>query len=270
MKTIAIMNHKGGVGKTTTTYNLGACLARRGYKTLLVDFDMQSNLSRACIKSVSTAEYTKTIADGINAVIKEEEPDYSSIISNVSHVSDNLYIIPCNLEFGDTLDALQLQKEIFEEAALRDFLAPLQDSIFDYCLIDCAPSIMLDMRNAMLASDAILIVTTADTDSASGIASLLRNKARVERKFKKQIGVIGLLINLFETTTTVDNALMDMIQSDWKDIRPFSVYIPKRTGIKAARTLCQPLADYNKKSDACQNYEDLASEFIERSANYGN
>lgn len=270
MKTVSVMNHKGGVGKTTTTFNLGAELARRGHTVLFVDWDMQGNLSRACNEGRSAESMEHTIADGIDSVIRGETPDYYKIIRRVSNINSNLYIAPCNLSLGETFTALQVQKDIFEEAALRDFLHGLDPDTFEYCLIDCAPSVMLDIRNALLASDAIMIVSSPDGMSESGITSLLRNRARIQRKFEKDIDILGLLINDVDQRTNVDKLMMDQLKANWSEMETFSECIPHRTRVKEGMQIGKTICSYDPGCDACGSYAKLADEFIERSKKYGN
>jgi len=259
MKTIAIVNHKGGVGKTTTTFNLGAELAARGKKVLLIDFDMQSNLSAACGIDGNVFQSHKTVADGINSVMNDEIPDYANIIKP-TEVSENLYVVPCDLSMANTI--LTLQNQVARETHLKTFLDGVGD--FDICLIDCAPSIMIDFQNALVASDGILIVTNPNTFSANGIMSLLENFTKVKKHFNNDLSIMGVLINNVKPRTRLHREMKTVLHDIWGEIYVFDSDIPNT--IKLEESVCagKPIKDYEKNNPAALAFDAFTDEFIER------
>ena len=171
-KVIAICNQKGGVGKTTTTLNLGSELAQKGYKVLLVDFDHQANLTLSC----GVEDYdnmNETIADYMEAII-----DGQTVYMQPLIYRDNLDLIPANIRLANV--NLELIQAMAREFMLKNLLEPLRGQ-YDFILIDCAPSLSVDMINALTAADEVLIVSTPSKFSTAGMKALIQSILRVRK-----------------------------------------------------------------------------------------
>lgn len=262
MKKVSVVNHKGGVGKTTTALNLASELGKRGYKVLLVDFDMQGNLTTAC-GLLEKDSLHKTISDGLNSILKDEYDEHNFNPSDYEYdtkLSENVKIIPCNISMANTI--LTLNNSVARERYLKEFLANYEDK-YDFCIIDSAPSILIDLQNVLVAADYILMVSSPNTFSNEGIESLVREIVKIKRYFNNNLNILGILINNIDTRTRLHKDMEEAIRNVWKDMRVFKTKIPQSIRVQESQVLSLSVGQYEKKNPASIAFSNFADEFIE-------
>ena len=261
MKVISIVNHKGGVGKTTTAFNFAAELAARNKRVLLIDFDMQGNLSSALgIKENESLD--GSISDAIEDAITGNEDGLISIYNYPDEV--NLDIIPCDIRMANTL--LKLNSMIARELYLKMVINRINKdetyTNYEYCIIDCAPSVMIDFQNALVASDEILIVANPDTFSTSGMSSLLREYKNVAKYFNPNLNIAGVLINNVDNRTVFTKAMVSQIKEYWKDLNVFDTVIPASIRVKESVLAHLPVFLYEPQNPVSRAFSDFTDEYL--------
>lgn len=252
---IAIANQKGGVGKTTTTLNLGSELAQKGYSVLLVDFDHQANLTLSC----GVEDYDDmddTIADYMKAVI-----DGRSVVIEPLPYRENIDFIPANVKLAYV--NLELIQAIAREFVLKNLLEPLRND-YDFILIDCAPSLSVDLINALTAADSVLIVSTPSKFSTAGMEALLRSILRVKKNLNPNLKMTGVLINKVDRRNNFTKDMIEMMNQLWgNEIRIFDSEIPSSVRVEESQAMAQPIKEYEPKNKSAAAYSKFTTEFIE-------
>lgn len=263
MKVISVVNHKGGVGKTTTAFNFAAELARRGKEVLLIDFDMQGNLGNAFgiieneMKGCYISDLIETLIERQRGLEEIKEDTINVRIQERDFGGYTLGLIPCDDRMADNL--LRLNSMMAREQYLKMALDALKCEIakygksYDYCIIDCAPSIMIDFQNALVASDELLIVANPDIFSTSGMKSLLREYKNVARFFNPDLHIAGVLINGVDTRTTFSKAMASQIKDSWKDLNVYDTVIPLTIRVKESVLAHLPIREYVLKINELNN-----------------
>ena len=198
-KTIAICNLKGGVGKTTTTMNLGIGLAMQGKKVLLVDCDPQGDLT-TCLGWQRVDEIPVTLATKMHDVIRD---DSTAASSGILHHNEGVDLIPSNTD----LEALEmyLVTAMSRENILKSFLSKVKSG-YDYVLIDCRPSLGMLTLNALTAADSVVIPVQAQYLPARAMTQLLQTVSKVKSHTNPYLSVDGILLTLVDTGRTLPKA----------------------------------------------------------------
>lgn len=250
MYAVAVINQKGGVGKTIITLNAGAALAELGYRVLIVDLDPQGNLTEAAGLPESLPPATLA-----NAMLARWAGDPAELVTSYR---DNLDIIPTNL------DAFLVERALYQERAQEHRLLRVLESMgdtYDVCLIDCPPSLGVLTDNALLAAGRALVPVQAEDSSLRALRLLLDQIRSLETGLRINVEVLGMVVNLFDrrrgrVATTTLATLRDMplpvlavvndrasIREAWRAGASVLEYAPDSDAAAAFRTLAKALTD---------------------------
>ena len=273
-KIIAVVNQKGGVGKTTTTVNVGAALAERGFKTLLVDIDAQSNLSAHLgIPSVDdpmTEDLTQTDAESGSADNEAEDTFYpkASIYDvlkgskNLKEVvikrSETLDIVPSSL-FLSAAD-LELGGVVGRELILKRALEPIAAD-YDYVMIDCPPALGLLSLNALAAAEEVIVPVQSEYLALHGVRQLLDTIDQVRTVYNPELKVGGVLICMHDNRKRLARAVADTIRSYFGEL-VFTTVIRQNVSLAEAPAQGETIFEYSPKSSGAEDYLKLVGEII--------
>lgn len=253
---IVIANQKGGVGKTTTTENVGIGLAKEGKKVLLIDFDPQADLSASLgIRNSDNMEHT--ICEALNGTIKDIPINFDDLII---HHDENVDIIPSNIELADF--ELKLVSVMSRERILDMTLEPLRKK-YDVILIDCPPSLGMLTINALSSADKVLIPVQAQYLPAKGMTKLLGTINKVQHQINPRIKVLGVAITLANMQTNLAKSTADTLRENFGNhINVFDTIIP--IGVKAAEATVvgKSVFEHARDSNVAKAYENLTKEIV--------
>lgn len=254
-KVIAICNQKCGVGKTTTTLNLGVGLANAGKKVLLVDADPQGDLTGA-LGWHDNDNLPDTLATQMAKMIKEESYDKSAGI--LKH-EEGIDLIPANLDLSGL--EMMLVNTMSRETALREYLKEIKGN-YDYVLIDCMPSLGMITINALSAADSVIIPVQAQYLPAKGMTQLVQTINRV-KKINPKLKIDGIVMTIVDGRTNLAKTLQETIKRNYRrNIRVYDSVIP--SGVKAAESSAVGVSiySYDKNSPISKAYQNLTKEVI--------
>lgn len=247
---IALANQKGGVGKTTTSVNLGACLANEGQRVLLVDTDAQGNATSGI--GIQKATIQKDIYD----VLVNETP-ISEVILATNH--PGLDIVPATIQLSGA--EIELTNLMARETRLKDALQEVHDD-YDFILIDCPPSLGLLTINAFTASDSILIPVQSEYYALEGLSQLLNTIKLVQKHFNRSLRIEGVLLTMFDARTNLGAQVNAEVQKYFGD-RVYKTIIPRNVRLSEAPSHGLAIIDYDPKSRGAEVYSELAEEVLE-------
>ena len=256
MKTIALANQKGGVGKTTTAASLGIGLAKQGKKVLLVDADAQGNLTQM-LGWRQPDELSPTLADLMTKTVNEEPiAPGEGILRHASGVD----LVPANIELSGL--EVTLVNIMSRETVLRQYLSTVAPA-YDYAIIDCMPSLGMLTINALAAADAALIPVQAQYLSAKGLEQLLQTVQKVRRQINPKLKIEGILLTMTDSRTNYGKQISNLIRQAYgKHLKVFEQTVPR--SVRAAETSAagKSIFAYDPKGKVAEAYKSLAKEVL--------
>ncbi len=250
-KKIAIVNQKGGVGKSTTAINLGASLSEQDRKVLIVDVDPQGNATSGLGLEKSDLEYS------IYDALINDTP-LNKIIKPTGH--DNFYILPANIDLAGA--EIELVSLMSRESRLKK---KIQESNieFDYIFFDCPPSLGLLTLNALTASDNIIVPIQCEYYALEGLGQLMQTVELVQSNLNPELTLLGVVLTMNDARTNLSSQVIEEVKKYFgKDV--FETIIPRNVRLSEAPSFGEPIVSYDPSSRGAKAYKDLAKEVIER------
>ena len=250
-KIIALANQKGGVGKTTTTMNLGASLATLEKNVLIVDADPQANAS-----------------SGLGVDIKDVECSLYECIVNKADIKDAIYttdienldIIPSHIDLvGAEIEMLNMENR---EKILRQLLEPIRAD-YDYILIDCSPSLGLITVNALTAADSVIIPVQCEYFALEGISKLLNTIKIIKNKLNPSLEIEGFLLTMYDSRLRLANQIYDEVKRHFQEL-VFKTVIQRNVKLSESPSHGLPVILYDADSSGAKNHLALAKEIINK------
>lgn len=240
---ISIVNHKGGVGKTTTTINLGRALSLLGHRVLVVDIDSQGNLSQSL------------------GVDNPEEQLYESLVDNrplpIIPITERFDLIPSSLELA------KYERDLTHSPSgtlrLRAALAPVLTT-YDYILIDCPPALNIFTNSALIASTSTLVVLEPETSAVKGVNNLFELVHEIRQFFNERLIIEGILLNRVDRRLIIHREIIQAVRNDLADFTIFDTEIRLNTALKESQYAQVDIFRYNNQSAGAADYQKLAEE----------
>jgi chromosome partitioning protein len=243
----AIVNQKGGVAKTTTTINLGSCLAELGKKVLLIDIDPQGNLTQG----LGIENIDKTIYECLTDELPLSEIVQHTSINNLDIIPASIKLANAELELSNTLGRESLLKDALEHTILN----------YDYVLIDCNPSLGVLTVNALTAAEDIIIPLEPGIFALEGIGQLVKVIQLIKKKLNPKLNIKGVLLTRVDSRTSLAKEFKEQLHSIFGD-KVFNTVIHNNVKIAEAQTHKKPINIYDKNAKGSIEYMSLAKELL--------
>jgi chromosome partitioning protein len=246
-RVIALANQKGGVGKTTTAVNLGACLAELGYRTLIIDLDPQGNASTGLgidPRSIEQSMYDVLL----HGVALEDCVEASSV--------RNLFVAPANLDLAGA--EIELVPAFSREMRLRQAIEAVGDS-FDYVLIDCPPSLGLLTVNGLAAASEVMVPIQCEYYALEGLGQLLRNVDLVQRQLNPDLELTAIILVMYDARTKLSDQVAAEVREHFGD-KVCRQVVPRTVRLSEAPSFGQPIIAFDPTSRGAIAYRELAKE----------
>ncbi len=249
---IAVANQKGGVGKTTTSINLSACLAEKGKKVLLIDMDSQGNTTSGL--GLEKNELDKTIYE----VLRDEIPVEDAIVE-IEDCFGNLFLIPSNRNLaGAEIELITAENMQY---ILKDKLAPIRDQ-YDFIILDCPPALGMLTVNAMTASDSVLVPIQCEFYALDGLTQLIYTINLIQKNLNPSLIIEGVVFTMYDARTNLSLQVVENVKDNLNQ-NIYKTIIPRNVRLAEAPSHGLPINLYDKKSSGAEAYHLLADEVIE-------
>lgn len=249
---LAVINQKGGVGKSTTAVNLGAALGEKNYKVLLVDLDAQGN-------ATTGVGYDKTQCElsTYNCLV-DDNVSTEDAVSEID--TKNMWLLPATIDLAGA--ETKLVDEIAREFRLNDALKEIKDD-FDFILVDCPPSLGLLTINALAAANQLIIPIQCEFYALEGLSKIIDSMNMVKKRINPKLDVFGVVITMYDKRTTLSKDVANEVENVFGD-KVFKTRIPRTVRISEAPSYGEPITEYDSSGKGAEAYRDLAKEVIKR------
>ncbi len=250
MKIIAIINQKGGTGKTTTSLNVGAAIARHGKKVLLVDADAQGNLTTSAGLQVAETDVT------LYEVLKGSAP----IGAAVRRVHDAYDLVPTDIRLSAA--DMELAGVPGREFLLQEALSPLRDR-YDYVVIDCPPSLSIIPLMALAAASDVIIPVQAQYLPLNGLSQLLDTIDLVRRRINRELKIGGVILTMYDGRLNLTAQVVEEVKKFFPQ-KVYATAIPRNVRLSEAPSFGEPVLYYDRTSRGAEAYNAFADEFLRK------
>lgn len=250
-KIIAVVNQKGGVGKTTTVVNLAAALVEKKYKVLIVDIDPQGNATSGC--GVLKNQTRSTIYD-----VLVNQVEIKEVIATAEH--EKIDIVPANMNLAGT--EVELVNTKRREFILKDQLSTVAEQ-YDYIFIDCPPAVNVLTINALTAADSVLIPMQCEYYALEGLSQLVQTVGLVKKNTNPKLVLEGILFTMFDNRTNLSSQVVKEVKTHFSNI-VYDTKITRSVRLSEAPSFGMSCLCYDAKAKGSEQYRMLAKEFIGR------
>lgn len=250
-RVVAIVNQKGGVGKSTTAVNLSAYLAEAGFEVLLLDLDPQGNASSGL--GLTSGRREQCI---YNALIEGKPVRELVTKTEVEH----LFAVPASIQLVGA--EIELVSAMARENRLKTAIGDIREK-YDYIIIDCPPSLGLLTVNALVAAEEVLIPIQCEYYALEGLSKLLESIRLVQKQLNPNLSIAGVLMTMHDPRTKLSGQVVEEVVKYFQD-KVYRTIIPRSVRLSEAPSFGQPISVYDASSKGAEAYQDLAKEVIER------
>ena len=251
-KAIAIFNQKGGVGKTTTNINLGACLALKGKKVLMIDIDPQGNTTSGI--GIRKRVLTETLYD----VLIDDNTNIKKVILPTR--TENLFILPASVDLaGAEVELASLEGR---EGRLKKAVDSVRDD-FDYILIDCPPSLGILTLNSLTAVDSVLIPIQCEFYALEGVSQLISTIELVKKNLNPDLYIEGVILSMFDGRTNLSQQVVSEVKKFFGELM-YNTIIPRNVRLAEAPSFGLPIITYDPSALGARAYQEFTTEFLKR------
>ncbi len=250
-KTVAVLNQKGGVGKTTTAVNLAACIGAKGKKVLLVDIDPQGNSTSGFgvdKRAIKVSSYDVLVGNN-----KAEDAVIHTEFLGVDLMVSNMNLAGAELEIIDIKN---------RESLLKNALASIWEN-YDYIFLDCPPSLGLITLNALTCSDTFLVPIQCEYYALEGLSQLMATARNIKRLYNPYIELEGVLLTMYDGRLNLTQQVVEEVKKFFPK-KVYSTTIPRNVRLSEAPSFGQPIIYFDKRSKGAEAYIDFADEFLSK------